>query len=75
MNEYGHKEFTLVAEFECGCCKRRFPMYYINKGDSYWGNRGRYNFRGARANFNRHTKACEKAHNKQLQPTVKSHGG
>ena len=53
-----HKTCLGTAEFECGVCKKRFPLYYINKRDSYWGNRGRYNFRGARANFNKHTRAC-----------------
>lgn len=68
MTTYKHKEFIFSAEFECGCCGKRFPMYYRNKQlpeiyhRDYWGNRGRYNFRGARANFNRHIKACEKAH-------------
>lgn len=60
MKKYNHKEYIFAAEFECGCCKKRFPMYYVNKGKTYWGNRGRYNFRGAKANFLKHIKACER---------------
>ena len=64
--EWEHKCLPFSAEFECGCCGRKFPMYYRNKGDSYWGDRGRYNFSGAKANFNRHTKACEAKHNRDV---------
>jgi len=50
--------------FKCPYCDREFPDYYENKGHNrmggYYGDQGRYNFRGARANFNRHMKACEK---------------
>ena len=47
-------------DFKCWVCGRTFPRYYVNKGDNYWGNRGRYNFRGAKANALRHVRACEK---------------
>jgi len=55
-----HKIWFMKAEFECGFCHKMFPMYYTNKGNSYYGDRGRYNWRGAQANFNKHTKCCEK---------------
>lgn len=63
-----HKVCFGSAEFECGICGKRFPLYYRNKRkqerggpfSDYWGDRGRYNFRGAKANFLRHIQACEK---------------
>jgi hypothetical protein len=58
-----HKQFLFAGEFECGYCHKRFPMFYLNKGKTYWGNRGRYNFRGAMANFIRHIRVCKKKYN------------
>lgn len=58
-----HKDFFFDAKFQCGICNKKFPKFYYNKGNSYWGDRGRYNFRGAVANFNRHTKSCGKKNN------------
>lgn len=49
-----------LMDFKCEHCGRILPCYYVNKGDSYWGNRGRYNFQGAKANALRHLRACEK---------------
>lgn len=62
-----HKKLPIVEHtvsyiggfFRCGFCKRKFPLYYENKGSDYWGKSGRYNFRGAKANFNRHIKSCK----------------
>ena len=63
-------------DWKCEYCGRTLPRYYVNKGDSYWGNRGRYSFRGARANALRHLRACEKSYsekaaNKSIHSTPK----
>lgn len=60
-----HKILFGSAEYECGLCAKRFPLYYHNRrltesGRSYLGDRGRYNFAGAKANFHRHVNKCEK---------------
>ena len=47
-------------DFKCQICGKVLPRFYVNKGRSYWGNRGRYNFAGAKANALRHLKACER---------------
>ena len=47
-------ENGLMGDYQCRWCKRWFPIFYENKGKSYWGDRGRYNFRGATANFKKH---------------------
>ena len=49
-----------IYNWQCKYCKKLFPYYYVNKGSSYLGDRGRYNFRAAKANFLKHEKACYK---------------
>lgn len=59
-----HKVEIFGNSFICGFCGKRLPYYYRSKENNathgYYGNRGRYNFRGAKANFLRHIKKCEK---------------
>jgi antitoxin component HigA of HigAB toxin-antitoxin module len=50
---------------QCPYCKKVFPLFYKNKGSSYWGNGQRYNFRAPIANFNRHVNACKKTPKEQ----------
>jgi hypothetical protein len=54
-----------MFDYICDYCDKEFPRAYTNKGGNgkiqvvYWGNRGRYNFRGAKANFLKHRKSCK----------------
>jgi len=65
--KYLYHEYIMKGQFECKLCGRRFPMFYGNKGTFYWGDRGRYNFRGAKANLLKHIRACMKVNEKKVK--------
>ncbi len=60
-----------TASRECPLCERHFPVYYENKGHEYYGDRGRYNFRGAMANFRKHIRACRRSYPDKAKAVLK----
>ena len=62
------------GKFECPICLKHFPFFYLNHRADYWGDRGRYNFRGAKANFIRHIVFCCKKNKVHICIVCKSKG-